>query len=98
MQTRETATRTPSERADLAARPEGPRHSPGVVTAVKEMLDALERSPTPCEQCERTPASIVHAPLTAAWVSCRSCALRYRQAGPTERRRMKQDRVMRGVR
>ena len=93
----ETATATSSERADLAARPDGPRHSARVVPAIKRLLDALKQSPTPCEQCRKSLASVVHDP-TNPWVSCRSCALRHRQASPVERRRMKQDRVMRSLR
>jgi hypothetical protein len=61
------------------------------VSAMGDLLESLDRSPTPCEMCDSAFASTVTGTEGRWMVICRYCSERRRRATPIERRQMQID-------
>ena len=74
-----------------------PRPTPAFVQGMRDLIATLNRHHTPCEQCRVNRAVIVRG-TDPLHVVCRSCAKRYRQSTPLERRRVRHEMATRDAR
>ena len=63
------------------------RPTPKYIAAMRDLLEALDRSPTPCEACKASFASVVRC-VTPPIVVCRTCASASEYRGPLGARRL----------
>jgi hypothetical protein len=81
------------ERATLDGGGGSGRPTPKFIAALRDLQDALRRSPTPCETCATGLAAVVRMTGQQVTVTCRRCAGEYRAAAPLQRRQIRNDRA-----